>query len=161
MSSNVREATLEFISDIHKFFLKDLDQLSEEQVQSSPGGSARRPIDYVFECELVHRFIAARLMGGDPAKAWEGTVRDDNGFIVAPDGLTKEQARAGFSDSLMAIHELVAKASDEELLQVIKTSSGEEPFYSLAMFAAVHSNYHNGQLAQVQGLAGDGKNHWF
>jgi hypothetical protein len=161
MSATVREATLEFISDIHKYFLKDLDQLTEEQVQNSPGGAARKPIDYIFECARVHDFIYLRLTGGDVASAWVGVERDENKFIVAPPGLTKDAARQDFSESLMKIHKLIEDSSDEDMLKVVKTSMGEEPFYSLAMFAAVHSNYHNGQLSQVQGLGGDGKNHWF
>lgn len=141
--------------------MKDLDQLSEEQVQTSPGGSARKPIDYVFECARVNDFIYLRLTNGDVGSAWAGIERDENNFIIAPPELTKEAASKDFSESLLKIHKLVEDASDEEMLRVVKTSMGEEPFYSLANFAAVHCNYHNGQLAQVQGLGGDGKNHWF
>jgi hypothetical protein len=161
MATNVREATLEFIESVNKFFLADLDALSEEQVQTSPGGSARRPIDFVHECSLIHKFMVCRLTDVDPKPVMANEKQDENGFIIAPEGLTKGAAREAFDSSLKEIHFLVKNASDEELMRVIKTSSGEEPFYSLAMFAATHSNYHNAQLAQIQGLGGDGTNHWF
>jgi hypothetical protein len=161
MATNVREATVEFIDDVIKYFLIDFDALSEEQILNSPGGAARKPIDFVHECSLIHKFIVCRLNGTDPSGVMADQKRDENNFITAPAGLTKDAAREDFKTSLEALRKMVVDASDENLLRPVKTSNGEEPFYSLAMFAAIHSNYHNAQLAQIQGLNGDGSNHWF
>jgi hypothetical protein len=161
MATNIREATLEFIDGVQTHFVTDLDALTDEQVMRTPGGLARRAIDYVYECALIHDLINCRLEGTNPKSLFAEVVRDTNGFIVAPEGYTPALGKEYFVRSIEQIKTHVREASDEKLLSIIKTSSGEEPFYSLAMFAASHSNYHNGQLAQLQGFHGDGSNHWF
>lgn len=161
MATTVKETTLENICDVKKFFLLDLGALSEDAVQNSPGGSARKPIDYIFESAIVIDFICKRLKLEDLSNFWADYPRDENGFMVAPTGFTKEQATQQFTQSIDRLIELVESSSDEDMLKVVPTSSGEEPFFSLAMFAATHAMYHGAQLAVVQGLLGDPKNHWF
>lgn len=161
MATNVKEATLEFIQDAKKYFLADMDTLSDDVFFKSPGGQARTPADIVFECNLIHRFIEKRLNSEDPYTVFQGVEQDANKFVLAPKGISRAELRAEFVASIDVIANKVIEADAEKLLSLVKTSSGEEPFYSLAMFAAQHSNYHNAQLALIAAINGDGKNYWF
>ena len=39
-------------------YLKDLDAMSEEQILASPGGSARKAVDFTYEVGYINRRIA-------------------------------------------------------------------------------------------------------
>jgi hypothetical protein len=161
MINTVRTAVANQLSDIKQGYLKDMDALPEEQFFVRHTPASRRMIDIVHECSLVHQLLGARLKGEEPGEWWSTRLMDDEKFIVAPEGTTVTSARAHFVSSLDEIISLVQSATDEQLMGNVKTSSGEEPFFALALYAGIHSIYHNGQLAFAQGLAGDAKNHWF
>ena len=143
------------------FFAKDLELLTEEQVMQSPGGAARRPIDYVHEVTIVNRGIACHLRGEDPNPLFAEQSHDGDKFIVAPSSLTHGEALEAFKASISEVRAIVVGMSEEDMLSPRQSFFGEKPAYWVAQFVAIHTNYHNGQLNVVQGLGGDGKNNWF
>lgn len=161
MSTSIKQCTLDLLDSMGGFFAKDLELLSEEQVMSSPGGAARRPIDYVHEVTIVNRGIACQLRGEDPSQLFGAQAHDDNKFIVAPDSLTHAQAIESFKASIAEVRGVVETMSEEDMLAPRQSFFGERPAYWVAQFVAIHTNYHNGQLNVVQGLGGDGRNNWF
>jgi hypothetical protein len=161
MAASIKQCTLDLLDSMGGFFAKDLELLSEQQVMTSPGGAARRPIDYVHEVTVVNRGIACQLRGEDPNPLFGEQSHDENKFIVAPTKLTKSEAVAAFKQSITEVREIVDGMSEEDMLTPRQSFFGEKPAYWVAQFVAIHTNYHNGQLNLVQGLGGDGKNNWF
>ena len=161
MSTSIKQCTLDLINSMGGFFAGDLERLSEEQVMNSPGGAARRPIDYVHEVTVVNRGIACQLRGEDPNPLFGAQGHDENKFIVAPADLSKEAAVANFKASIDEVRAAVEGMEEADLLAPRQSFFGERPAYWVAQFAALHTNYHNGQLNLIQGLGGDGKNNWF
>lgn len=161
MSASIKQCTLDLIDSMGGFFAKDFALLSEEQVMTSPGGAARRPIDYVHEVTVVNRGIACQLRGEDPSPLFGEQSHDENKFIVAPDSLSHADALEAFKASVSEVRAVVDGMSEEDMLAPRQSFFGEKPAYWVAQFVAIHTNYHNGQLNVVQGLGGDGKNNWF
>lgn len=161
MSASIKQCTLDLLDQMGGFFAADLERLSEEQVMTSPGGAARRPIDYVHEVTIVNRAFACQVRGEDYSAHFAGQAEDENKFTVAPSGLTKAAAIEAFKESIQDVRSAVEGMTEEELLAPKASFFGEKPAYFIAQFAAIHTNYHNGQLNVVQGLGGDGKNNWF
>ena len=161
MSASIKQCTLELLDSMGGFFAKDLSLLSEAQVMNSPGGAARRPIDYVHEVTVVNRGIACQLRGEDPSALFGEQSHDENKFIVAPSLLTAAEALDNFKASVAEVRGVVESMSEEDMLSPRMSFFGERPAYWVAQFVAIHTNYHNGQLNLVQGLGGDGKNNWF
>lgn len=161
MSASIKQCTLDLLDSMGGFFAKDLELLSEQQVMTSPGGAARRPIDYVHEVTVVNRGIACQLRGEDPSALFGEQQHDENKFIVAPDSLTHAVALDAFKASMAEVRGVVDGMSEEDMMATRESFFGPKPAYWVAQFVAIHTNYHNGQLNVVQGLGGDGKNNWF
>ncbi len=105
------------------FFAKDLELLSEEQVMNSPGGAARRPIDYVHEVTVVNRGIACQLRGEDPNPLFSEQQQDENKFVIAPSSLTHQEALEAFKASLAEVREIVNGMSKKICLRLDSPSS--------------------------------------
>jgi hypothetical protein len=160
MSAEIKASTLEFLGMSKNFFSKDFKALTPQQQASSPGGAARTPIDIAYECAVVNRAILERMNGGDPKRVMAGVAKNPEGFIIAPEGLSATEAIAEFESSCVGIMDAVEAKPDGELTEMVQTSMGTEPYFSLACFAGTHNMYHCGQLALVQAIGGDGANHW-
>ena len=158
MSTSIKQCTLELLDSMGGFFAQDLELLSEEQVMYSPGGAARRPIDYVHEVTVVNRGIACQLRGEDPNPLFSEQQQDENKFVIAPSSLTHQEALVAFKASIAEVREIVNGMSEEDMLAPRHSFFGEKPAYWVAQFVAIHNN---GQLNVIQGLGGDGKNNWF
>ncbi len=131
---------------------KDIDALSHEALDASPGGKARAGYDYLHEVAVVNHRIAARLKGEEPA---EWPFGDD--WAVAPAELRN---KAAMKASLEASVQAVVDAIGDNPERMITTPEGDRPAYGMAVFAAIHMNYHDGQLNLVQGLHGDPEMNW-
>lgn len=163
MSTPIKDATVAQLETIKMFFLKDLAVLSDEQLMSKPNGSARKPIDFGYEVASANRNICRMLKQLPPEAEDESRAEaeKDGEWTAAPAGYTRAQLEADIVGSLDEIIAVVSDSTEEQLLTKIPTWFGEQPMYSFAAFAAMHTNYHNGQLAYVAQLGGDMKNYWF
>ncbi len=163
MSTPIKDATVGQLTVLKGFFLKDLNSLSDEQLMAKPNGCARRPIDFGYEVANVNRGISRMLQQLPPEESDEARAEaeKDGEWTAAPAGYTRENLIQDFSASMDEIIAVVANASEEQLLAKIPTWFGEQPMFSFAMFAGMHTNYHNGQLSYVAQLNGDLKNYWF
>ncbi len=145
------------IADAQNDYVKDLDALSDEQLASAPGGSARTPYDFTFELVYVNRRIAQRLRGETPAPASE-----DGGWMKAPENFqSKEAAKKEFSETMDEILQAWDKVSPGDLQTPIKLPNGSETCaIDMAALAARHTFYHDAQLNYLQAMHGDEKVHW-
>lgn len=159
MSTPIKDSTVSFLGMAKGFYLKDLATITDEQLNTKPNGKARRPIDFSYEVVSANRGILGMLKQEPPAEEPEG--QKDGIWVAAPDGYNRAQLEADLSSSIDDIIGFVSGLSEEQLVAVIPSWFGEVPLFSFAMFAGVHTNYHNGQLAYVAELNGDLDNHWF
>lgn len=160
MSSPIKDSTVSFLSTVKMFFLKDLSSLSDEQLNSKPNGTARKPIDFCYEVVTANKGILSMLKR-EPQDSAPPEHEKDGIWTAAPDGYTRGQLEADVTGSLDDIIALVSSLSEEELVAPVQSWFGEVPLFSFASFAGTHTNYHNGQLAYVAELGGDLDNHWF
>ncbi len=159
MSTPIKDSTVNFLMMTKGFYLKDLATISDEQLTSKPNGKARRPIDFSYEVVSANRGILSMLKQEPPSEQPEGPK--DGIWAAAPEGYSRAQLETDLSASIDNIVGFVSGLSEEQLVAVIPSWFGEVPLFSFAMFAGVHTNYHNGQIAYVSELAGDLDNHWF
>ncbi|MBS1705558.1 MAG: DinB family protein [Armatimonadetes bacterium] len=131
--------------------IRDIQALSEEALSKSPGGGARAPYDYVYECVVVNQRLAKRMRGEDPGD-WPF-----QGWAKAPEDFKSiDAAVQKFQESL---NDLVTSLGDD-VNRVVPTSEGDRPIWDLGQFAAIHMFYHDGQLNMVQAMHGDEQVHW-
>lgn len=163
MSTPIKDATVGQLNVIKGFFLKDLGSLTDDQLTSKPNGCARRPIDFAYEVVEVNRGICRMLqqLPAEPHDESRGEAEKDGEWTAAPKGYTRDQLVDDFTSSVDAIIDVVSNSTEDQLLNKIPTWFGEQPMYSFAAFAGMHTNYHNAQLAYVAQLNGDLKNYWF
>lgn len=151
---NAVDLTKKAISDLETakaVYAKDLEALAEDQLQVSPGGSARAPYDFTYEVVIVNQRTARRIRGEDagpwPFESW----------AVAPDDFkSKAVAQAAIESSIQE----VIDALQGEATKVVPTPQGEKTRFELASFAAMHTMYHDAQLNYLQALLGDAEMHW-
>jgi len=145
------------VKETGKMYLDDLEAMEEAVLQASPGGVARRPVDYSYEIAIINKRITHRLRGEDPGE-WPFP---ENDFVTAPDEYTSKAAaielvRASFDDLCVAW-----EAVDENDLQrEIVVPKGKTSPLDLMSMAIGHAGYHDGQLNYAQCIAGDNEVHW-
>lgn len=135
-------------------YIQDLEALTADQLDASPGGSARSPYDFTYEVVIVNRRFVNRLRGETPPPWPEG-------WIVAP---------SEFRDKATAIAELRASVDEifaevdpvpaAEYDRAVPVSDGSMTTFALVCFVANHIMYHGAQLNYVQALLGDESMHW-
>lgn len=145
------------VKETGKMYLEDLEAMDESVLQRSPGGVARRPVDYSYEIAVINKRITHRLRGTDPGE-WPGPAE---GFITAPPEYSSKSAavdlvRSSFDD-LSAAWETV---DENDLERKIELPKGETSPLDLISMAATHASYHDGQLNYAQCIAGDNEVHW-
>jgi hypothetical protein len=143
-----------------QFFLKDLAALTDDQLNSKPNGSARKPIDFCYECVGANRGVL-RMLKQLPAPENEPEGEKDGQWTAAPKGYTRAQLESDIAESVNDIVSFVSSQSEEQLVSLVPSWFGEVPMFSFASFAGTHTNYHTGQLAYIAELNGDLENHWF
>lgn len=145
------------VKEAGKMYVQDLEAMPENVLQASPGGVARRPLDYSYEIAVINKRITHRLRGEDPG-VWPGPAE---GFIVAPSEYSTKDAAVKFVrssfDNLTAAWETV---EENDLERKIETPTGDTSPLDLISMAASHASYHDGQLNYAQCIAGDGEVHW-
>ena len=151
------DAAIKGMENAAKFYANDLEALTEEQILTSPGGTARKAIDFTYEVAFLNHQFAARLCGEEPIPSPDG---DD--WMTAPTELqTKEAIAAYLADGCAKVISAAQAIPEAEIGKMVGTPGRERPAYALVNFAAMHTMYHDAQLNYIQSLSGDDKMHWF
>lgn len=136
-------------------YLADLKALSHEQLDQSPGGSARAPYDFTFEVLTINHRIAHRLRGEDPGP-WQF-----EGWLKCPPELRhKEVIESKFAESMDVVLVALEGLDEASLLDKSKSHDGKSSFAEMLDIIVLHATYHDGQLNQVQAIGGDTEVHW-
>jgi len=153
---NPAEHALSELQQNKEFYLKDIDALTEEQLNASPGGNARVAYDFIYEVVVINQRLAARLrLEEPPAPAWKFGEE----WAVAPASFrNKETAKAEIAAS---IDEVIIAFKNGDPNRPCPTSEGDKPAVELALFASMHCMYHLAQLNYIQAFYGDLGIHWF
>ncbi len=150
------QAAIHGMESAAKNYSQDLDAMSDDQILTSAGGTARKPVDFTYEVALINRRLAARLAKTEPPAAPEG---DD--WWVAPEELqTKDAISQYFKASCEELLEAAKGMSEEDATVLVTFHGGEKPSHTMVTFAAMHTMYHDAQLNFIQSLAGDSSVHW-
>lgn len=136
-------------------YIQDLEAMDEAVLRSSPGGTARIPLDFTYEVIYVNKRILCRLTGNEPE------AFDAEGWITAPEEFqSKAAAIAGIRESTDKVLEAWEAVPDNEIDKVITLPNGETTPLAAAHLCATHLMYHDAQLNYVQSLMGDDEMHW-
>lgn len=151
MSAQVHAVIRAQILEAAEFYAKDLRALPEVELTHDRG--TRLPIDFTYETVQVNRRFASRL-------------RRTELVSLTPDMVAPEL----FRNKDVAIDELLGSAGEliagwdqigpDGMLTPFPEAGEGETALSLVIFAIRHMQYHDGQVALVQQLAGDTANHW-
>jgi hypothetical protein len=139
--------------DARKHYIEDLAAMTDEQIFGQANGVARKAADFTYETAVVNRIVAQRLRG-------EEVTPGGDGWIVAPEGMTREDLVADFDSSCQSLIDEINKLGEAGATKMIKTRTGEQPAYKYAGFPAMHIMYHDAQLNFIQSLSGDMDVHW-
>ncbi|MEZ0327939.1 MAG: DinB family protein [Fimbriimonas sp.] len=133
-------------------FLKDLDAFTPDQQSSSPGGSARTPLDLAYEVAFVNNRMAARIRGDEVGPFPQGWMKAPEGYAA--------KAREEFAASMDAIISAWSSLPPNELLRPIQLPTEVTHPLDLMYLVCYHTGYHDGQLNYLQSFYGDEKIHW-
>lgn len=154
--SELKEFLAERVKQASTFYVNDLEALTHEQLDKSPGSKARSGYDFTHEVIVVNNRIAAQLRGEDPGP-WP--FGDD--WAVCPDiDRNKETAIAQIKASSDAVLEALKSVPDEKFNEKFMNGERETSFSSMISLVGVHMMYHGGQLNYIQALHGDEEVHW-
>ena len=134
----------------------DLKAIPAEKAGASPGGVARTPINIVAECAMANGQFADYFLTGQfihvPHEEQEARLAEFDSVEKVLAYLDKETGR--LLDALEAV--------DESTLGEVSDQVHGRPRTRLAIaqLPATHMMYHDGQLAYIQTLLGDGEMHW-
>ena len=143
------------LEDAAKCYVSDLNAMSEQLLQKSPGGTARTPYDFTYEVAYVNQRISKRLAGSE-VEPW-----DPREWLKAP---SKFQTRASAIESIESSVKQILNAwsaiPPSEVNKSITVPSGETTPIELISLAATHLMYHDAQMNYLQTLESDGEVHW-
>lgn len=156
MATSLKEHLRKSFETNAGFYIRDLEAMTHEQLEKSPGGQARSGYDFTFEVVVVHRRIEARLTGRDP-----GPYSGADGWIVAPEEFRKpEAARKEMKDSVTGVLAAFDAVPEEDLEREIPLPKGSTSALDMIDLALTHATYHDAQLNYIQAIHGDGAMHW-
>lgn len=155
MATTLKAHMRAMMTDAIDKYRDDLEAMPEDLLAKSPGGTARRPLDFTYEIVVINRRIACRLRNEDPGKfAFEG-------WVTAPvEFAAKEVVLREFNDTCQAVLDAYDAVPEDEIERVIPLPQGQTSPLDLATLMASHTMYHDAQLNYAQCLAGDDQMHW-
>jgi hypothetical protein len=138
-------------------FVADLEAMSAEVLDKSPGGVARTPYDYSYEIAIINKRLAARLRGDDPGPWQFADVK-----WVTCDSEFKDKAKIVelVKSSFNEIADAWDAFDETMLTEKIQLPKGETTALELGAMAFSHAVYHDGQLNYAQSISGDDEMHW-
>jgi hypothetical protein len=151
---DTKDATLQSVTRVFRFFLQDLENLPEDAFKKSLGGKARTAADIAYEVRLTNERLCRDLRGLPSEEA-------PNPWTHAPEDVrSKDAAIASFRTSSEEVLQLIERLSREELEEVVPGVLGEARRADHCRAMTVHLWYHSGQLNFIQTLLGDSAIHW-
>jgi len=155
MPIDLKKYCRENIETSGKMYLQDLNALPDEALTSKSGGVSRSPVEITYELMVVNKRLATRMRSEDPGpfnpKAWE---------IVPEEFSSPTGCKSGFEASMQDLLNSLDSVPDDRMDEDIPTPSGSTTAFDLALFAAQHIGYHDGQLNLLQAQQGDAEMHW-
>lgn len=154
--SELKDFLRERVTQAAHFYTQDLEALTHEQLNKSPGGKARSGYDFTHEVIVVNNRIATQLRGED-AGPWP--FGED--WAVCPDSdRVKETAVSQIKESTEAILAAFDNIPDEKFNVKFMSGERETSYSSMVSMAGMHMMYHAAQLNYIQALHGDEEVHW-
>jgi uncharacterized damage-inducible protein DinB len=151
-----RDRIVSQIEQAARLLLVDLKHIPEEKRSISPGGVARTPYAILAECIGVNDMIADVLAGKPrtyPSK------EEQEAFAARFQSI--ETVEEGLRQSVAKLRDVVNGFETVHLEEEVAAPWGMTyPKGALALFAATHMMYHDGQLNYIQALNGDPDVHW-
>lgn len=154
--SELKDFLSERTSQAAGFYVRDLEALTHEQLDKSPGGSARSGYDFTYEVVVVNKRIACRLRNEDP-----GPWPFGEGWAVCPDSdRVKDKLAAMILSSAQEIVDAIPGVPDEKFAESFELNGNTTSFADMVGLASMHIMYHCAQLNYIQAMAGDMEMHW-
>ncbi len=141
------------LESVKSDYLKDLKAFALEQRGTSPGGSARTPLDLTYEVAHVNRRLAKRIRGD------EVEPFPNDGWMKAPEGYGTTASEA-FASSMDEVIQAWNNLPENELFRPIQLAKEVTHPLDLVWMVCYHTGYHDGQLNYLQSFYGDEKVHW-
>lgn len=145
-----------WVQGLAGMYSADIKAISNEKLGTSPGGCARSPQQFSAEVVGLLKWTAAKLRGEEPAQRTEEEMQSFAAQMNSQDAICGAlmEATSEFNEALMA-------CPDDRLNSIVTPPwQMDAPLYMIAMIAANHIWYHDGQLNYIQALAGDAAIHW-
>jgi hypothetical protein len=151
--STILATTLQTVTG---FYLRDLKATPEDQLTASPKGDARSICQFTGEVAGFNYMVAGMLIDKpypkktpEEREAFYATIKD------------KASAVAAIEQSLSVLVDAINQVPEKDWATMIEAPWGQPiSKFGLAMFASLHSSYHDGQLNYIQTLFGDKDMHW-
>lgn len=155
-SKSVAEFLAQWLELVVQMFVVDLEELSEEQIYRSIGGSVRTPHHIAAEVAMLMDWIARTLQGETVPSP---TDVDQLAFMER--GKSKVDLVKLVQDTGREFHSALQAASTEWLdTEVATPFGGTRKVIQLANIYINHTWYHDGQLNVIQAFHGDTEVHW-
>jgi hypothetical protein len=155
MPINLKKYCRETIESAGEMYRKDLDALPEEALLSTSGGASRSPVAITYEIIVVNKRLATRMKGDDPGPF------DPTAWANVPEEFTSaDGCKSAFMASIRNLLSTLEAVPSDQMDKDIATPSGSTTPFDLALFAAQHVSYHDGQLNLLQAQRGDADMHW-
>jgi uncharacterized damage-inducible protein DinB len=155
MALDLKSYSKQNLEDARDRYLEDLAAIPDHAFDASPAGAARSAAHFTYEIVCVNRRLATRMRGEDPGPfnptLWETTPDEYR---------SRSLATQAFSESTQEFLDVLESIPAEQMEREIPTPSGTTTPFDLAMFCAMHVNYHDGQLNYIQAIHGDASIHW-
>ncbi len=155
MSVDVKEFMREKFVDAASAYVNDLKAMSHEQLDTSPGGSARCGYDFTYEVAYINRRLGARISGATPTPPPQGWIKAEDSYK------NKDAAIADVESSAQELLDVWDALPADDLKRVIELPNGDTTHPLDMMWIGVfHFGYHDAQLNYLQAIFGDEEVHW-
>lgn len=154
--SELQEFLMERVKQASSFYVNDLEALTHEQLDKSPGGKARSGYDFTHEVIVVNNRIASQIRGEDP-----GPWPFGDEWAVCP-GCDRDKAKVieAIKSSTQAVLDAIESLPDGKFNEKFMSGERETSFSGMVSLVGTHMMYHAAQLNYIQALHGDEEVHW-
>jgi len=152
----IRPFVRKFLEGALDRYRKDLAAIPEEKFAGCPGGAARSAADFTVECTSINLHMAGLLRGETPAPLPRGEWTR-----ATPELQEKTLCLQEFETAASQLIDAFDALAEEDLGKPVGGQFSSMSHIELAHFAAVHINYHDGQLNYIQAFLGDDAIHWW
>jgi hypothetical protein len=134
------------------FFNNCINNTPGDKKDWKPDGNLLSPQELMEHVTGANYYFAALLKGEEPPSPPE----------VSPPRLSFEEAQLGFNESCNMMAETIVSIGDSDLAKELPLPTGGTTSMRFMMTVPTnHISYHWGQLASLQKMYGDDKDHFF